>query len=78
MKQSRKRSLVEALVNTGAGFIVGMLLNAFVLPIILNIPPDYMSFEMAAGISLLYGGTSVVRTFILRRWFNNSRWQFWK
>ena len=79
MRQSKRKSLEEALMNTVVGFIVGMALNIFVLPVIMDIPPDYMSFEMAASISMIYGGTSVIRSFILRRVYNKvvKRWRIW-
>ena len=77
-QQTRKQSLIEALVNAGTGFIAGYLLNIFVLPIILGIPPDFISVDMAITVSILYGGVSIIRSFILRRAFNNSRWKFWE
>ena len=77
-QQTKKQSLIEALMNTATGFVVGILLNIFILPIILDVPPDFMSMDMAITISIIYGGTSVIRSFILRRAFNNSRWRFWE
>ncbi len=79
MNQSKRKSLEEALLNTAIGFMMGVALNLFVLPVLLNIPTDTMSMELAVQISILYGGTSIIRSFILRRLYNSNRvrWRIW-
>ena len=73
MNQTKRKSLEEALLNTAVGFLIGVTLNLFILPVMLNIPTDTMSMELAVQISILYGGTSIIRSFILRRLYNNNR-----
>ncbi len=79
MNQTKRKSLEEALLNTAVGFLIGVTLNLFILPVMLNIPTDTMSMELAVQISILYGGTSIIRSFILRRLYNNNRvrWRIW-
>jgi hypothetical protein len=78
MKQSKKRSLEEALANAVVGFIIGIALNMLALPILLDIPFETIDLTLAIYISLLYGGLSIIRSFILRRVYNsNRRWRFW-
>jgi hypothetical protein len=78
MIQSKRRSLEEASVNMVAGFIVGMMLNIFVLPPLLGISFSDLGFEISIYISMIYGLTSLVRSFILRRMYNSSRWRLWR
>lgn len=80
MTQSRFKSFEEALLNVGVGFIIGMILNLVALPMLLDIPFEAVSLENAVYISLLYGSISILRSFILRRLYNNRRrrrWIFW-
>ena len=78
MKQSKKRSLEEALANAIFGFMIGIALNMFALPILLDIPFETVDIMIAIYISFLYGGISIIRSFILRRVYNsNRRWRFW-
>lgn len=78
MNQTRKKSLEEAIVNVIVGFLVGIGLNMFVLPILLGIPFESIPLDLAIYISLLYGGLSIIRSFILRRYYNsNKRWRLW-
>jgi hypothetical protein len=66
MKQTRLESLVEVCINVAIGFCVsysvGPLLYAY-----LGVEYNYLSnFVVTAGYTIL----SVVRSYIVRRWFN--------
>lgn len=65
-------------MNMISGFVVGMTLNVFVLPPLLGIEFSDYGVVTSIYISIIYGGTSMARSFILRRLYNNSRWKLWK
>jgi len=65
---SKKKSMAEAITNTIIGFFIGVGLNIYILPPLMGIE-YYMSFEISAIISVLYGGVSLFRAYILRRFF---------
>ncbi|MGB3068475.1 MAG: hypothetical protein WBC18_08005 [Ottowia sp.] len=66
MTQTRIGSLIEALMNVFIGLLVSVVANALVFP--------RFGFHPNLGenvaISLIYTGISIVRQYILRRWFN--------
>jgi len=66
-------------MNTIIGFLIGILLNMYILPIVLGIPFEDVNVLEAIYVSFLYGGISIIRSFILRRWYNNNRkrMRFW-
>lgn len=65
-------------MNTVIGFGIGIALNIWVLPVILNVPFETVDLPMAIYISLIYGGVGIMRSFILRRVYNNVRSiRFW-
>lgn len=71
MNQSKLASLVEAVVNTGAG-----LLFSFLIQKILNYAYDIeMSNSTAAWCVFWFTIASVVRSYVIRRLWNN---EFWK
>lgn len=79
MRDSKWRSLEEALLNVVIGFLIGIALNMFVLPPLLGIPFDAVPLDIAIYISIIYGGISIVRSFILRRMYITvrKRWRIW-
>lgn len=66
MDQTRVGSLIEALMNVAIGLLVSVVANAIVFP--------RFGFTPTAGenvaISLIYTAISIVRQYVLRRWFN--------
>jgi hypothetical protein len=66
MTQTRLGSLIEALFNTVIGLAVSMVANHLVFPA--------FGFHPSVGqnitISVIYTVISLVRQYILRRWFN--------
>lgn len=66
MNQSRLGSLIEAAVNVAIGLAISLVANYFVFPMYGFVP----SFNSSVQITLIYTGISVVRQYVLRRWFN--------
>lgn len=66
MNQTRLGSFIEALMNVGIGLAVSMLANALVFPRF----GFYPSAGQNIAISLIYTAISIVRQYVLRRWFN--------
>ena len=78
MGTSNQKAAFEAVTNVIVGFIIGVSLNVFLLPVLLGIPADVMSFDLAITISLLYGSTGLVRSFILRKAFSKYVRKNWR
>ena len=66
MKQSRKMSFIEAKTNAGAGLAVSWVFTYYGLP--------YFGLEPspadATGITACYFALSMLRAYLLRRFFN--------
>ena len=67
MSQSRKGSLIEALINTAIGFGINFAANLIILP---QFGFSSLTVETNILIGILYTGISVVRSYVVRRWFN--------
>lgn len=67
MEQSRLASLVEALVNTFVGFFITMA----VLPMVNYLCGIEMSFTQASASTILFTIISIIRGYVIRRFFNN-------
>lgn len=59
-------TLAEVVTGKAAGFLVGYLLNLFVLPHLVQAP---VAPEEALAISIVYMGAATVRSMISRRIF---------
>ena len=70
--QTRLESLIEAVTNTAIGFGINLLANMAILPA--------LGFPLSLGQGLLIGVfftlISVVRGYVIRRWFDTSLRQF--
>jgi len=68
MSQSRKHSMLEAIINVVVGFSINFLLNMLVFPL--------FGWEISAAqniaLGVIYTLISIVRSYTLRRAFN--RW----
>jgi hypothetical protein len=67
MKQSKVESLVEALVNTFIGFMITMI----ALPLVNYICGIKMNFIQASSSTVIFTIISILRGYIIRRFFNN-------
>ena len=72
MRQSRKMRLIETLVNIVSSFVVSYLLTYFVLPVFGFAPPPGTAFV----VTLIYTGTSFVRSYTVRSIFSELEWRF--
>jgi hypothetical protein len=64
--QSKRGSFIEASVNTAIGYVVGVISQLFIFPAFgIRIP---LGTDLA--ICAWFTAISLVRSYILRRWFN--------
>ena len=68
MKDSKKKSFVEALFDVIVGFLLYLPVNFFVLPYFTHGINDYNVITMLS-ISLMYTSIALVRKYAIRRWF---------
>lgn len=67
MSQSRLHSFIEAWANVLVGFLVGLISNIVVLPMF-----GYkVTLTDAFGMSVVFTVISIVRSYVIRRWFNS-------
>ena len=69
---SRKKSLVETSLDIFLGFLMFLPVNYFVLPLFAEQISDH-SLLAAIQIGIIFSGISLIRKFIIRRWFENMR-----
>jgi hypothetical protein len=66
MNQTRLGSLIETLMNVCIGLAVSVVANQLVFPRF----GVHLSAAENVAISLIYTAISIVRQYVLRRWFN--------
>lgn len=69
MTQSKISSLTESAVNTSMAMVINFILGLLIYPII-GIP---LKVHQNIILVLIFTGTSIVRNYIIRRWFNGSK-----
>lgn len=69
MAQSKKNSLIEAIVNTFVGFIVTLIAS----PVIYWICDVKMGYTKMTIVTLLFTIVSIIRNYVIRRWFNKIK-----
>ena len=68
LMQSKKDSLIESLTSTTIGWLIGVILNLTILPLF-----DYnITVIDSLWVSLIFTVVSVIRGYIIRRWFNSK------
>ena len=66
--QTKKQSLIETLTSVFVGWLIGVILNMLVLPLF-----DYnVSLTDGVLISIIFTAVSVIRGYVIRRWFNSK------
>lgn len=65
--QSRRSSLIEACFNVLIGFWINFFANLVILP---AFGFNALTLESNLYIGALYTGVSLVRSYVIRRWFN--------
>ena len=66
--QTKKQSLIESLTSTTIGIMIGIVLNLTILPIF-GYP---VSLSDSLWISVIFTVISIIRSYIIRRWFNSK------
>ena len=69
---SRKKSLVETLLDIFLGFLMFLPVNYFVLPLFAEMIAEH-SLLAAIQIGIIFSAISLIRKFALRRWFEKMR-----
>ena len=70
MKQSKKESLVEQALNVGSGWLLSLLVWAFLISPLYNIET---SLAENMGITIIFTFISIVRGYMWRRYFNKRQ-----
>lgn len=66
MNQTKLQSLIEAIFNTAIGFVIGILSQMLIFPLL----GMAVSFQTNLWIGFWFTIISVIRTYVVRRWFN--------
>ena len=69
---SRKKSLVETSLDIFLGFMMFLPVNYFVLPLFAEMIAEH-SLLAAIQIGIMFSTISLVRKFVIRRWFEKMR-----
>ena len=69
---SKTKSLTETLLDIFLGFLMFLPVNYFVLPLFAGQIADH-SLLTAIQIGVIFSTISLVRKFVLRRWFERMR-----
>jgi len=69
MSQTKLGSFVEAWANIGIGFAINWSANMLILPLF----GFHVKALAAFNIGLIFTAISLVRSYILRRWFNGLK-----
>jgi len=73
---SKKKSMIETVMDITLGFVLFLPVNFFVLPLFVNeiASQDIVGILTISGI---YSAIAIARKFILRRWFEGMRKNGW-
>lgn len=69
MSQTKTGSFVESWTNVFVGFAINYWANIFILPWF----GFHVTHSQAFGIGLIFTVISLIRSYILRRWFNSLK-----
>ena len=69
---SRKKSVLETIIDVVLGFLIFLPVNYFVLPLFVDQIAESNIVGMLA-ITAIFTSISLVRKYALRRWFENQR-----
>jgi len=73
---SKTKSLTEALLDIFLGFLMFLPVNYFVLPLFAGQIADH-SLLTAIQIGVMFSTISLIRKFVIRRWFERMRSTEW-
>lgn len=66
MQQTRLESLLEVFINVSIGWVVALITQLIVFPLY----GIQVTIGEQLGISVIFTSVSIVRGYIVRRWFN--------
>jgi hypothetical protein len=66
MEQSRLGSLIESIMNIAIGYVVALLSQIVIFPIF----DIHVSITTNMWIGAWFTGISLIRSYVIRRWFN--------
>ena len=69
ISQSKRTSFIEAIVNTFVGFMTTLIMS----PLIYWICDVKINAGQVTGVTVLFTIVSVLRNYIIRRWFNKLK-----
>ena len=69
MEQTRLVSFIEAALNTFSGFFISLGVWIFIVAPLFNVDVTYGG---SLAITSIFTVSSLLRSFVIRRWFNNS------
>ena len=72
MSQTKKHSILEAFTNTGIAFLISMIIAYFIYPLYF---PE-IKFSQTFEITLIFTAISLLRGYIIRRFFNKKTINF--
>ena len=73
---SKTKSLTEALLDIFLGFLMFLPVNYFVLPLLAGPIAEY-NILTAIQIGVMFSTISLIRKFVIRRWFERMRSTEW-
>ena len=66
--QTKRESFIETITSVFVGWLIGVILNMLILPLF-----DYnITVVDSLWVSLIFTAVSVIRGYIIRRWFNSK------
>ena len=68
MKQTKRQSIIESITQTVIGLVTSFLIQLIIYPI-LNIP---VTFSQNLIITFVFFLASILRGYVIRRFFNNK------
>ena len=71
-KDSRRKSMIETVTDIVIGFLIYLPINIFLLPYFTSGIEEY-SLATGLSISAIYTSIALVRKYLIRRWFVNTR-----
>lgn len=66
MNQTRLESFAEVMINVTIGWFIGLATQFLAFPLF----GIQASFSSQVGLSMIFTVVSVVRSYVIRRWFN--------
>ena len=66
MHQTRLESLAEVVINVAIGWVIATITQFVIFPMF----GIQITFSQQLGISAIFTAVSIVRSYVIRRWFN--------